>query len=202
MVFYGAGGHGKVIIEAFVSSGGKVTGIMDDNDQIKTILGYPVSGKYKPMKFSNATFIVSIGNNFVRKRIAESLTERFGTVIHPNAIISPSVVLGEGTVVMGGVIINTSSKTGKHVILNTASVVDHDCIIESFVHVSPNATICGGIHIGEGTHIGAGATVLQNIKIGKWAVIGAGAAVTSDVPDYALVVGVPGKVKKYNHPHQ
>lgn len=202
MVFYGASGHGKVIIEAFVSSGGRVTGIVDDGVQTKSILTYPVSGKYEPGRFPNATFIVSIGNNSTRRKIAASLKEKFGRVIHPTTVISSSVAIGEGTVVMGGVIINSSSKIGCHVILNTACVVDHDCTIDDFVHVSPNATICGGIFIGEGTHIGAGATVIQNIRIGKWAVIGAGAVVTSDVPDYALVVGVPGKVKKYNHPDQ
>ena len=51
---------------------------------------------------------------------------------------------------------------------------------------------CVKVH--EGTHIGAGATILPNISIGKWCVIGAGAVITQNLPDYSLVVGVPGKV--------
>lgn len=198
MVFYGASGHGKVIVEAYIASGGKVAGIVDDNLDIKSLLSFGVSGRYERQKFTGIPFVVSIGDNGIRKRIAESIPEKFGQVIHPDAVISASGVIGLGTVVMAGVITNAGSAIGDHVILNTAAVIDHDCIIENFVHVSPNATICGGVHVAEGAHIGAGATVIQNIKVGKWATIGAGAVVIEDVPDYAVVVGVPGKIRKYN----
>ena len=56
----------------------------------------------------------------------------------------------------------------------------------------------GNVEIGEGTHIGSGAIVIPNVVIGKWAVIGAGAVIIKDVPDYAVVVGNPGKIIKYN----
>ena len=49
-------------------------------------------------------------------------------------------------------------------------------------------------HIGEGASLGSNATILGGIKIGKGALIGAGAVVTKDVPDYAIVVGVPGRI--------
>lgn len=55
--------------------------------------------------------------------------------------------------------------------------------------------------IGEGTHVGIGAIIIQGLKIGKWATIGAGTVVLDDIPDYAVVVGNPGKVIKYN-PHE
>ena len=54
------------------------------------------------------------------------------------------------------------------------------------------------VFVGEGTHIGINATVIQGIKIGKWATIGAGSVVIKDIPDYAVVVGNPGKIIKYN----
>ena len=74
--------------------------------------------------------------------------------------------------------------------------MDHDCSLEDFVHICPHATLCGNVSVGEGTQIGAGATVIQGIKIGKWCMIGAGAVIIEDVPDYSVVVGVPGKVIK------
>ncbi len=48
--------------------------------------------------------------------------------------------------------------------------------------------------IGEGVGIGSNATILGGVKIGKFALVGAGAVVTKDVPDYAIVAGVPARV--------
>lgn len=200
MVFYGAGGHGKVVVEAFLDSGGKVTAIVDDNASIDKLLNIPLAGKYEPGKYKGTSLVVSIGENDTRKRIVSRLTEKFGTVIHPASVVSRSAIIGPGTAIMAGSVINADSVIGNHVIINSGSVVDHDCKLEDFVHLSPNATLCGGVVVGEGTHVGAGATVIPNVRIGKWATIGAGAVIIADVPDYAVVVGVPGSVKKFNSP--
>lgn len=200
MVFYGASGHGKVVIDAWIASGGTVTAIVDDNESITQLGAFNVSGKYNETRFKKTALIISIGDNGVRKMIVGRLKARYGKVVHPSAVISSSVKVNEGSVVMAAAVINASSIVGKHAIVNTASVVDHDCQIEDFAHISPNATLCGGVVVGEGTHIGAGATVIPNIRIGKWAMIGAGCVVIEDVPDYALVVGVPGKIKKFCKP--
>ena len=55
---------------------------------------------------------------------------------------------------------------------------------------------CEEIIIKKGAWIGAGASILPGITVGKYAIVGAGAIVTKDVPDYAVVVGVPAKVVK------
>lgn len=201
MVFYGASGHGKVIIDAWVLSGGVVTGIVDDNIKIKRLGPFAVFGKYEPSLFPGVPLVIAIGNNEVRKTISGKVTASFGKVLHPAATIAKSALISVGTVVMAGAIVNADARIGEHAIVNTGAVVDHDCVVGDFVHVSPNATLCGGVVIGEGAHIGAGATVIQNIKIGKWAVIGAGSVVIEDVPDYALVVGVPGKIKRFCKPN-
>jgi acetyltransferase EpsM len=52
--------------------------------------------------------------------------------------------------------------------------------------------------IGEGTHVGINATVLPNIIIGKWCTVGAGAVVIKNVPDFAVVVGNPARIVKFN----
>ncbi|MBK6732484.1 MAG: hypothetical protein IPG60_16520 [Bacteroidetes bacterium] len=56
-----------------------------------------------------------------------------------------------------------------------------------------------GVKIGNLTSIGASVTILPNIVVGNNVVVGAGSVVTKDIPDYSLVVGVPGRlVKKLN----
>ena len=195
---FGASGHGKVIKESIESEGNKVVAFLDDNPKVKELLGVPVFKTEKREIFLSEEFIVSIGDNIIRKKICEDIKVLFGKAIHTSAIISTSSNIGAGTVIMAGVVINANTRIGKHCIINTNSVVEHDCVIENYTHISPNATITGNTYIGEGTHIGAGATIIPNLKIGKWATIGAGAIVIKDVPDYAVVVGNPGKIIKYN----
>jgi sugar O-acyltransferase (sialic acid O-acetyltransferase NeuD family) len=195
MYIYGASGHGKVIAEIAEDLNEEIKGFIDDNEAIASLLDYPVI-RYEDSDTTNA-LILGIGNNRVRKRIAGILNSRvFKTLIHPRSMISKRVNVGLGTAVMAGCTINSSVEIGNHCILNTNSSVDHDCVINNFVHISPNASLAGNVLVGEGTHIGMGAMIIQGIKIGKWSTIGAGAVVIEDVPDFATVVGIPGKVIK------
>lgn len=194
---YGASGHAKVVIEILELNYVPVMGLFDDNPSIKELLGYPCFGSL-PTPNEVEKLIVSIGDNKLRKKVSERFQKNYGKAIHPSAQISERTQINEGTVVMGNAIINSGTVIGKHVIINTSASIDHDCQIEDYVHISPNATLCGGVTIGEGTHFGAAAVVIPNIKIGKWATIGAGAVVIRDVPDYAVVVGNPAKIIRYN----
>jgi sugar O-acyltransferase (sialic acid O-acetyltransferase NeuD family) len=198
MYLYGAGGHAKVIMDILFSMQIPVDGIFDDSDLIKNIAGHNVS-KYSREIVGNFPLILSIGNNEARKKLAESIDVRYGKAIHTSAVISQSVVIGDGTVIMHGAIIQTDTNICKHAIINTAAKIDHDCTIENYVHIAPGATLCGQVHVGEGTLVGAGSTILPGITIGKWATIGAGAVVIKNVPDYAILVGNPAAIIKYDN---
>ena len=97
---------------------------------------------------------------------------------------------------MANAVINPNAKIGKHCIVNTSSVIEHDCIVRDFAHISPGASLAGNVTIEEGAHIGIGASIIQGIKIGQWAIVGAGAVVIKDVPDFATVVGNPTRIIK------
>ena len=185
MYLYGASGHAKVIIDILKAVGESINGLIDDNPVVEQLQGYAVEHGYS----GQTPLIISIGSNFVRKKIAERIGANYGTAIHPSAIVSPSSTIGEGTVVMQGGIIQAGTKVGKHCIINTGASVDHECKIDDYVHISPHATLCGNVSVGEGTWVGAGSTVVQGVKIGKWSVIGAGTVVARNVPDGVLVVG-------------
>ena len=193
-VIIGASGHAKVVIEIIEEAGGFVKEVIDSNPSIKELMSYPVTQQQQ----SHLSVVIAIGNNTVRKKIAEVSNSSFGTVAHPKANLSKRCTIAEGTVVMAGVTVNADTSIGKHCIINTNASVDHDCKIADFVHISPNASLAGNVTIGEGSHIGIGSVVIQGITIGKWATIGAGAVIIGDVPDNAVVVGIPGKIIKYN----
>jgi sugar O-acyltransferase (sialic acid O-acetyltransferase NeuD family) len=188
---YGAGGHAKVVLDILKSNDITVLDVFDDNHDIQSFMGIPVSHQKVC-----SPLIISIGNNQIRKTIAEKIDEGvFSSFLHDKtAIISDSASIEEGTVVMQGAIIQSSVKIGKHCIINTGTSVDHDCIIHDYVHLAPRCTLCGNVEIGEGSFIGAGTVVIPNVRIGKWAVIGAGSVVTRDIPDNVVAYGSPCKV--------
>ncbi len=72
--------------------------------------------------------------------------------------------------------------------------MEYDCELEDYVHVSPKAVLAGNVKVGEGTHIGVAAVVIPGVKIVKWCTIGAGSVIIRDVPDFAVVLGNPGRV--------
>lgn len=193
MILYGASGHAKVVIDICVNTNQNITAIIDDNKEIISLLNYQVV-QLENLNTRTDKWLISIGNNKIRKRIASKLQFEFDIAIHPDTTIDKTVDIDVGTVVMAGSIINSSTQIGKHCIINTSSSIDHDCSIEDFVHISPNATLCGRVLVGEGTHIGAGAIIIPNINIGRWCTIGAGSVVLNDIPDGTKVVGNPARI--------
>lgn len=199
MIVYGASGHGKVIIEILESNNIAPIEVWDDADR-EPIWQYPV---YKPFSTSADPFagvVISIGVNSTRRKVAAKLSGQvaFATALHRDAHISARASIGEGTVVMAGATINPDVAVGRHCIINTSASIDHDCVIGDYAHISPNASLSGDVHIGEGTHFGVGACAIQGVRIGKWCTIGAGAVIIRDVPDFATVVGNPGRIIKIN----
>jgi acetyltransferase EpsM len=198
----GAGGHAEVVIDAILSSGLQVYGIFDDNESLigKNIFQIPILGKIeKAMEITDGKFIVAIGDNEIRMKIVKNLSfsdDKFYTVVHPSAVIGKNVEIGAGTMVLGGVVINTGTSIGRHCIINTSSSLDHHNKISDFVHIAPGTHTGGNVEIKEGTLLGIGTSVIPGIKIGKWSIIGAGTVLIEEVPDYATVIGVPGRVIK------
>ncbi len=194
LIIIGASGHGKVIAD-IARLNGYETIVFLDADASKTHCGiYPVVGNDDCADRIDGDIIVAIGNADVRKRIMESIDEaRIPVLIHPNAVISPSVKIDKGTVVMAGAVINADAIVGKGCIVNTCSSIDHDCIISDYVHISVGAHIAGTVCIGEKTWVGAGAIVSNNINITGNCMIGAGACVVNNIAAPGTYVGIPAR---------
>ena len=197
LIIIGAGGHAKVVLDIAVKNGYKDISFIDDNK--KDCLGYKVLGGLDALNCLNkekTDFVIAIGNNEVRKKIADAQKLNYVSLVHPSATIGLDVTIDVGTVVMAGAVVNPSAKIGKHAIINTGAIVEHDNIIEDFVHISPNATLGGTVTVKNSTHVGIGATVKNNISITNNVVIGAGAVVVKDIVESGVYVGVPAKLKK------
>jgi len=194
MYLYGASGHGKVVAEIAELQNKSIKAFIDEDLSKTQLLDYKIIHQ-TPQE--DIEVVISIGNNKIRKKIVHQFSHfKYAILTHPNTSLSKRLSIGEGTVIMAGVSINSTSQIGKHCIVNTNASIDHDCVLEDYVHISPNAALAGDVKVGEGTHIGIGACVIQGVNIGKWCTIGAGAVIIKDVPDGSTVVGNPGQVIK------
>lgn len=206
-ILLGAGGHTRVLIDAIRLSGvAEIHGILDPSCERwgQSLLDVPILGGDELMAQMAAEgvkyFVVglgSTGNSDPRRRLFQ-LGQSQGlqplTIIHPTCIHSSLAVIGAGSQLLAGSIVNTGALIGKNVIVNTGAIVEHDCQIGDHAHIATGARLAGTVHVGTGAHIGIGAAVRQGITIGEAAVVGAGAAVVADVPPRTVVVGVPARV--------
>lgn len=196
VVIIGASGHGKVIADTVLKSGDKVVGFLDDGVKKGTqIVGFSVLGKTEDYKnYADCEFVIAIGDSYIREKIANELPVKWYTAIHPTAVISSlDVEIGEGTVVMANAVINSSAKIGKHCIINTGAIVEHDNVLEDYVHLSPNVVLSGIVKVGKSTHIGAGSCTKQVLNIASDCVFGAGSVIVKDITESGTYAGVPVK---------
>ena len=203
-VIIGGGGHARVLIDCLAAADPTLRLALLDSDSTlwgKTILGVPVLGNDDKLaelaRRGTAYFVVGLGatgDNRRRRELferARGLNLRPFSVRHPLAIVSRSAEVLDGAQLLPGCIVNTGARIGVNVIVNSGSVVEHDCVIGDHAHVATGALLAGAVCVGEGAHIGAGAVVRQGIRVGGGAIVGAGAVVVKDVPDGAVVIGVP-----------
>lgn len=204
VIVIGGGGHAQVLIDALL-------------EQSRTVLGYTVSGTppvekalygvpclggddvldtYTPGDIELVIGVGSTGIPLHRANLYERyrlLGYTFATVVHHSAVISRRANLGQGVQVMAGAVVQAGARIGENVIVNTRTAVDHDCEIESHVHLAPGCTLSGAVCVGTMTHVGTAATVIQGVHIGTNCVVGAGSVIIRDVQDNTVVVGVPGR---------
>lgn len=202
LLIIGASGHGKVVADiALKMNRWHSIAFLDDDKSIKTCMGLDVIGnsadvvKYK----SKADIFVAIGNNATRQKAYEKLEVAGVSIpilIHPNTVIGKQVELGVGTVIMAGVVINCCTSIGKGCIINTGSTIDHDNVIEDYVHISPGVNLAGTVKVGKSSWIGVGSVVSNNVNITSDCKVGAGAVIVRDITEPGTYVGVP--VRKIN----
>ncbi|WP_027708809.1 acetyltransferase [Zooshikella ganghwensis] len=205
LAIFGASGHGKVIadiatklgkwleIDFFDDRYPKITkigpwSIIGNSDSLKEYLGF-YSG-----------VIIGIGDNSVRYQkhnLFTSIGAKLVNIIDPSANISSFTCLGTGVVVMPGAVINIGAKISDACIINSNSVVEHDCTLNRSAHLSPGACLAGGVTIGNRSWIGAGSVVRQCITITDDVVIGAGSVVVNNIDESGIYMGTPvTKLKK------
>ena len=199
LLIIGAGGHGKVVADiALKMNQWDEICFLDDDKTKREVMGLKVIDSSSNVKsyLDDSDFFVAIGDNSTRKKVIEELLVegiQLPTLLHPNAVIGQDVKIGQGTVIMAGVVINCCTEIGEGCIINTSSSIDHDNMIRDYVHISPGSNLAGSVKIGKETWVGTGSTVINNIEIYKKSIIGAGSLVIRDVKQEGTYIGTPLK---------
>lgn len=195
LIIIGAGGHGKVVADIAAKIG--YTDICFADDHAKgQCLGFPILGGTAHLEAWNdgaTDFVIGIGNNAVRKKIAEEYDINWVRLVHPSAQIGLQASIGRGTVVMAGAVINACAGVGEHCIINTRAVVEHDGRIGNYVHLSPGVTLSGTVTVGECTWLGTGTSVINNVDICANVTVGVGSVVIRSIQKEGIYYGLVGK---------
>jgi len=196
LLIIGCGGHAKVITDIALSMGIKDLIYQDVNPEKKRFLGNNVINK----EINNYSdyFFVAIGDNYLRESVTQHFKKRnpkavLSTLIHPSSIVSDTCSIGKGTVVMPLCVINSYSKIGQGVIVNTKSSLDHDNNLLNYSSIAPGVVTGGNVKIGSRSAISIGTIIKNNVEIGSDTVIGASSYVNKNILSNCVAYGNPAK---------
>lgn len=122
--------------------------------------------------------------------------------ISPGAVIGEKCIFGQNTFVADGVTIGRNVKAQNNVAIYTGTTIEDDvflgpsCVLTNVTNPRSQVnrhSLYEKTLIRRGATVGANATIVCGITLGRYCFIAAGAVVTKDVPDYALIQGVPGR---------
>lgn len=179
-------------------------GFLDDADAVQgtTVAGLPVLGKLPDAcRFAHAKFVCGIGSpqSYRQKPAIIAKTgvprERWATLIHPQAVVSPQARLGVGCVLLSGVAVGARVQLGDHVVVLQNSVISHDSVIGNYAVIATSVSVSGLVQVGASCYLGANCTIRERRQIGAGALVGMGAVVTRDVAADSVVVGNPARPK-------
>jgi len=198
ILLIGAGGHARSCIDVLEEENQfEIAGLIEKGESISNeSLGYPIMGTDDDLKvlrqqYKNALVTVGqIKSPAIRVKLYQSLIEldfTLPTIISPKAYVSKHAQIGEGSIVMHGVIINANAKIGNNCIINNKTLIEHDAEIGDHCHIATGAIINGAVSVGDKTFVGSGVVTKQSISIGNNCIIGAGVFLKNDIKPNQVV---------------
>lgn len=206
IAIFGAGPHANYCLEIFeLVDKYNVVGIIDPEAEIgSNLYGYPVIGKEQDLislseKYHFKAGFIAIGDNFTRKKVRDKILSiipnfKFVSAIHPNVSIGKGAKIGDGVVMMSGVIVNLECEVGDFCALFTGAQLEHNSCMGEFSLLSAGSITGGKVKIGKFSSITLGVTIIDRICIGENTVVGSGAVVLKNLPDNVLAYGNPAKI--------
>src|SRR5699024_6500884 len=135
-ILLGYSGHGYVVLEAAMGAGLSIDYYADKKEANVNpfhldYIGFEGNENFEGWN-KGYGFILGIGDNKIRAKLGQLLVEKNESIVdvrHPSAVVSKSSTIGSGTFISAHATVNALSQIGKYVILNTNSIVEHECKI-------------------------------------------------------------------------
>ncbi len=178
-----------------------LVGFLDDDEArhgtMLDGLAVLAGGESLPSLPDGTHVVCAVGDPQAKARVVERLRSRhfpFASLIHPSVHRSPSVQVGEGSVIMPGAALTVDIRLGDHVLVSPGCTVGHDTVVGHGASLMPGVHLAGRVNVGERVFLGMGAVVISGVTVGADVTVGAGAAVIRDLPPGVTAVGVPARV--------
>ena len=175
----------------------KLWDLLITKKKIKGILNYKILGNDSNLKkiFKKYKYAIigfgQIKSSKLREKCFKNLKKigyKLPSIISKNCYFSKNSNIGEGSIVMHGVVVNAFSSIGVNCILNTNSTIEHDVVIGNNCHIAGGAVVNGGVRIGNGTFVGSGAVIKQGIKIGNNCIVRANTFINKNLKNNEIFI--------------
>lgn len=203
LVIIGASGFAREMYDLALACYGsqsdfRVKGFLSDNPSNIEAMGYPpvlnTVTDYEPEE--NDVFFCAIGNLYHRRKTVEIILSKGGkfiNLIHPTAIISPSVKLGIGVGIKAYCVLASDVTVEDFTFLQSSVIMGHDVHIGRFCQVNSFAFFAGYVRVHDMVSVNAGVRIIQNVVVEEEAVVGIGSVVLNRVRKNSTVFGNPAK---------
>ena len=207
-IIIGAGTYGEVYLTYLQEAGIDVVGFLDDDPKFEgqEVRGVPVLGAVNLLSSLKETDGIEavycpLGDNKLRVNflsMAQELGYDTPNYIHPSVLISPNVTIGKGVYILLGATIMPYAIIKDFVMISMGVHLAHHTVLEEGVFLSTGCNFGASIHAHKFAYCGISSTIMTGLhELGEDCLIGAGAVVIRDVPDRAVMAGVPAKLLKY-----
>lgn len=200
LLLIGAGGHAHSCIDVVECQNiYNIIGLVGLSDQAGgRISGYPIIGVDDdlPRIVKSCEYaLITIGQieiGMYRESLYNKALQagfKFPIIVAPDAYISKYALIGCGSIIMHGAIVNAGSSIGNNCIINSRALIEHDAIVGDHCHISTGAILNGDVTVKSNSFIGSGAVIKQGIVIGSSCKVGMGISVLHNIDDNVTFTG-------------
>ena len=199
LILVGAGGHAGACLDVIEQLDAfHIAGLIGTEAELHNeYMGYLIIGVDRDLtalaeQYSHAIITVGqIESAEIRQRLFEQAVVagfQMPVIVSPRAYVSKHAIVGAGTLIMHGAIVNAGAKIGKNCIINSRSLIEHDASVADNCHISTGAIVNGAATVGAGSFVGSGSVIKQGVILGRNCLVGMGIAVRYHYADNAKIL--------------